>query len=87
VIISGSRDRPVRFHFARLAQDFGAHVLAVTTRADSTLAGLAEAVIVVPTYPAGSGVHCSSRGRCCCEHPTPRSPDRDCACDCHFGLR
>jgi 6-phospho-3-hexuloisomerase len=53
VIVSGSGETPVTLHVARLAQSFGAHMLAVTTRADSTLAGLSEAVIAVPT--AGTG--------------------------------
>jgi len=48
VIFSGSGETPVTVHFARLAAGFGAHILAVTTRADSTLAGLADAVIEVP---------------------------------------
>ena len=48
VVFSGSGETPVTVHLARLAVDFGAHVLAVTTRADSTLAGLADAVIEVP---------------------------------------
>jgi 6-phospho-3-hexuloisomerase len=49
VIISGSGETPVTLHIARLARGFGAHLLSVTTRADSTLAGMAEAVIEVPT--------------------------------------
>ncbi len=49
VIISGSGETPVTVHLARLAVDFGARILAVTTRAYSTLAGLADAVIEVPT--------------------------------------
>jgi 6-phospho-3-hexuloisomerase len=49
VIISGSGETPVTVHLARLTVDFGAHILAVTTRADSTVAGLANAVIEVPT--------------------------------------
>ena len=53
VMISGSGETPVTLHLARLALDFGARMLAVTTRGDSTLAGLAEAVIEVPT--AGTG--------------------------------
>ena len=47
-MISGSGETPVTLHIARLARDFGAHVLAVTARADSTLARLADAVIEVP---------------------------------------
>ena len=53
VMISGSGETPVALHLARLALEFGAHMLAVTTRADSTLAGVADAVIEVPT--AGTG--------------------------------
>jgi 6-phospho-3-hexuloisomerase len=49
VMISGSGETPVTLHLARLARGFGARMLAVTTRADSTLAGLADAVIEVPT--------------------------------------
>lgn len=52
VMISGSGETPVTLHFARLAVDSGARMLAVTTSADSALAGLADAVIEVPT--AGS---------------------------------
>ena len=48
LVISGSGETPVTLHLARLAQGFGAHILAVTTRADSTIAALAEAVIEVP---------------------------------------
>jgi 6-phospho-3-hexuloisomerase len=48
VMISGSGETPVALHHARLAQGFGARLLAVTARADSTLAGLADAVIEVP---------------------------------------
>jgi 6-phospho-3-hexuloisomerase len=50
VIVSGSGETPVTLHIARLAHGFGARLLAVTTRADSTLAGIAEAVIEVPTH-------------------------------------
>ena len=49
VLFSGSGETPVTLHFARLAQGFGAHILAVTAAAESTLAGLADAVIAVPT--------------------------------------
>jgi 6-phospho-3-hexuloisomerase len=38
----------VTLHLARLARDAGAEVLAVTARSDSTLAGLAHAVVEVP---------------------------------------
>lgn len=49
LVISGSGETPVTLHLAQLAVGFRARVLAVTTRADSTLAGLADAVIEVPT--------------------------------------
>lgn len=49
VMISGSGETPVTLHITRLARDYGAQVLAVTTRADSTLAQHAHAVIQVPT--------------------------------------
>jgi 6-phospho-3-hexuloisomerase len=49
VMISGSGETPVTLHLARLAPGVGARMLAITTRADSTLAGLADAVIEVPT--------------------------------------
>jgi 6-phospho-3-hexuloisomerase len=47
LIVSGSGETAVTVHFARLAKDFDARILAVTTRADSTLAGLADAVLEV----------------------------------------
>lgn len=53
VMISGSGETPVTLHFARLALDFGARTLAVTTRADSTVARLADTVIEVPTTGTG----------------------------------
>jgi 6-phospho-3-hexuloisomerase len=53
VMISGSGETPVTLHIARLAVDHGAQLLAVTTRADSTLAGHAHAVIEVPTTGTG----------------------------------
>ncbi|WP_338106349.1 SIS domain-containing protein [Micromonospora terminaliae] len=53
VVISGTGETPVALHLARLAVGFGADLLAVTTRTDSTLARLASAVIEVPT--AGTG--------------------------------
>jgi 6-phospho-3-hexuloisomerase len=53
VMISGSGETPVTLHLARLAVDCGAHMLAVTTRADSTLAQCAHAVIEVPTTGTG----------------------------------
>lgn len=53
VMLSGSGETPVTLHLARLARGFGARVLAVTAHADSTLAGLADAVIEVPTARTG----------------------------------
>lgn len=53
VMISGSGETPVTLHIARLALDYGAHLLAVTTRADSTLAQHAHAVIEVPIAATG----------------------------------
>jgi len=49
VMISSSGETPVTLHLAGLAREYGAHILAVTTRANSTLADLADAVIEVPT--------------------------------------
>jgi 6-phospho-3-hexuloisomerase len=45
---SGSGETPVTLHFAGLAHQLGARILAVTTRADSALAGLAQARIDLP---------------------------------------
>jgi 6-phospho-3-hexuloisomerase len=53
IMISGSGETPVTLHLARLALGFGARLLAVTTRAGSTLAGLAEVAIEVPTQRTG----------------------------------
>lgn len=49
VAISATGETPTTLHFARLARDLGAQVLAVTSRADSTLASVAQARIKVPT--------------------------------------
>lgn len=49
VMLSGSGETPVTVHIARRALSSGARMLAVTTHAQSTLAGLAHAVIEVPT--------------------------------------
>jgi 6-phospho-3-hexuloisomerase len=49
LVISGSGETPVTLHLARLAVGSGARLLAVTTRADSTLTRLAHAIIEVPT--------------------------------------
>jgi 6-phospho-3-hexuloisomerase len=53
VMISGTGETPATLHVARLALGFGAQMLAVTTRADSTLAGLAHAVLKVPITTTG----------------------------------
>lgn len=53
VVISGSGKTPITLHIARLAAEHGAQVLAVTTRADGTLARRAHAVIEVPTTATG----------------------------------
>jgi 6-phospho-3-hexuloisomerase len=53
IMISGSGETPVSLHLARLALGAGARMLALTTRADSTLAGLADVVIEVPTQGTG----------------------------------
>jgi 6-phospho-3-hexuloisomerase len=52
LIVSGSGETPVTLHLARLAHGLGARLLVVTTRADSSIAALAAAVIEVPA--AGS---------------------------------
>ena len=53
VMISGSGETPAALHIARLAVDYGAHMLAVTARVDSTLAQHAHAVIEVPIGGTG----------------------------------
>ena len=53
VIFSASGETAVTVHLARLAKDFGARILAITTRADGTLAGLADTVIEVPATRTG----------------------------------
>jgi len=53
IMISGSGETPVTLHLARVALGSGARLLAVTTQADSTLAGLAEVVIEVPARGTG----------------------------------
>jgi 6-phospho-3-hexuloisomerase len=53
VMISGSGETPTTLHLAQLAREFGAQLLAVTARADSTLARLAHAVIEVPSAATG----------------------------------
>lgn len=53
VVISGSGETPVTLHLTRVALDYGAEVLAVTTRVNSTLAQHAHAVIEVPTTGSG----------------------------------
>jgi 6-phospho-3-hexuloisomerase len=51
--ISATGETPMTLHFARLARDLGARVLAVTGRADSTLAGLAQTRIDLRTSGTG----------------------------------
>ena len=53
LIFSATGETAVTVHIARLAKTFGARILAVTTRADSTLAGLADTVIEVPVTRTG----------------------------------
>ena len=48
LMLSASGETPVSLHLARRAADAGATILAVTTREDSTLAGLADMIIAVP---------------------------------------
>jgi 6-phospho-3-hexuloisomerase len=48
LVLSATGETAVTLHLTRRAKDLGAHILAVTTRADSTLAGLAETVLEVP---------------------------------------
>jgi 6-phospho-3-hexuloisomerase len=70
VMISGSGETPVTLHLARLARRFGAHILAVTARADSTLARLADLVLEVPAGgTVSSAARCSSRARCSSSTP------------------
>lgn len=47
--ISATGETPLTVHFARLARDLGAHVLAVTGRPDCTLASLAQTKIELST--------------------------------------
>ena len=49
VAISATGETPLTLHFARLARDLGAVVLAMTSRADSTLASVAQTRIELPT--------------------------------------
>jgi 6-phospho-3-hexuloisomerase len=49
IAISATGETPTTIHFARLARDLGAQILAVTSRADSTLASVAETRIELPT--------------------------------------
>src|SRR4051812_3459591 len=49
VAISATGETPLTLHFARPAQGLGGSVLAVTGRADSTLANIAETVLELPT--------------------------------------
>jgi 6-phospho-3-hexuloisomerase len=49
LVVSASGETPITLHLARRAAGFGAHLLVVTARADSTMAGLADALVEVPT--------------------------------------
>jgi 6-phospho-3-hexuloisomerase len=53
IMISGSGETPVTLHLARVALGFGARMLALTSRAGSTLARLAHVVVEVPTQGSG----------------------------------
>ncbi len=48
LFVSGSGETPVTLHFARVARDEGARIVLVTHEPDSTLAGLAHAVLSIP---------------------------------------
>jgi 6-phospho-3-hexuloisomerase len=48
VAISATGETPLTLYLARLARDLGAEVLAVTSRGDSTLAGVAQTRIELP---------------------------------------
>jgi 6-phospho-3-hexuloisomerase len=48
-MIAATGETPVTIHFARLARELGAHVLAVTSRGDSTLASFAQTRIDLST--------------------------------------
>lgn len=50
LMLSASGETAVSLHLARRAVEAGAHVLAVTTRADSSLAEIAEIVVAVPAH-------------------------------------
>jgi 6-phospho-3-hexuloisomerase len=53
VAISSTGETPMTVHFARLARDLGAQVLAVTSRVESTLASVAQTRILLPTSGTG----------------------------------
>ena len=48
VLVSGSGETAVSVHFARIAKAEGAQVILVTRESKSTLAGLADAVMLAP---------------------------------------
>lgn len=48
LMLSASGETPVSLHLARRAGEVGARVLAITTREDSSLAAIADAVVAVP---------------------------------------
>jgi 6-phospho-3-hexuloisomerase len=53
VAISATGETPMTVHFARLARDLGAQVLAVSSRVESTLASVAQTTILLPTSGTG----------------------------------
>lgn len=50
LMLSASGETPVSLHLARRASNVGARVLAITTREDSSLAAIADAVVAVPAH-------------------------------------
>jgi 6-phospho-3-hexuloisomerase len=48
LMLSASGETPVSLYLARRAADEGAHVFAITTREDSSLAGIADVVGAIP---------------------------------------
>jgi len=53
IVVSGSGETPVSVAFARIARSEGARVLLVTGARSSTLAGLADSVLVAPVGESG----------------------------------
>lgn len=50
LMLSASGETPVSLHLARRAAELGAQVVAITTRADSSLAVIADVVVAVPVH-------------------------------------